>query len=106
MLIFQRADELMVYSTARFVKEQVDNLNDTVDEIQFEELYNKISYLVGESMIDELNEKLKQRFLIVPLVAIFAQGMNNDLLYKLTTHDYETSKQMFQLLLDILPDSL
>ncbi|WP_276325427.1 hypothetical protein [Robinsoniella peoriensis] len=34
---------------------------------------------------------------------MFAQGFTDKLLYKLTYRDIETSSQMFQLLLDIIP---
>lgn len=40
-----------------------------------------------------------------PVAAVFAQGLTDDLLYKLTSRDNETSKQMFQLIIDRLPDT-
>jgi hypothetical protein len=43
---------------------------------------------------------LGQRFLIGKAMDIFLQGMTNQLLYSLTYRDRETSKQVFQLLLD------
>lgn len=105
LLFFPLADELMEYATAGFVADQENALNGVVDEICFQELYNQISHLAGESMMEELNQRLKQRFLIAPLIAVFAQGLTDDLLDRLTSRDLETSKQMFQLLLDSLPDT-
>jgi hypothetical protein len=105
LLLFPLEDELMAHATARFMEEQVSNLNGVVDEIRLRELYNQISHLAGESMMEELNQRLKQRFLIAPLAAVFAQGLTDDLLYKLTSRDHETSKQMFQLIIDRLPDT-
>jgi len=56
-------------------------------------------------MMEELNTKIRQRFLIAPLAAVFAQGVTNELLFQLTDRDRETSRQMFQLLLDTLPNT-
>lgn len=81
------ADDVLEYSVAHFVKEQVENLCGIVDEIRMKELYEQISYIVGESMMEELNLKLKQRFLIASIAMVFAQGLNNDLIYRLMTRD-------------------
>ena len=53
--------------------------------------------------MEELNQRIKQRFLIVPQAVAFTQGVSDKLLCKLTSRDFETSRQMFQLLLDSLP---
>lgn len=50
--------------------------------------------------METLNLRMKQRFLITPLVSVFAQGATNDLLYCLPHRDSETNKQIFQLLMD------
>ena len=105
LLFFPLADELMAYATAGFVEEQKNALNGVVDEIRLQQLYNEISHLAGESMIEELNRRLEQRFLIAPLATMFAQGLTDDLLCRLTARDHETSRQMFQLLIDRLPDT-
>ena len=64
------------------------------------ELYEQISALAGESMMEELNRLLKQRFLIAPPTAVFMQGLTNDLACRLADRDHKTSRQMFQLFLD------
>ena len=102
LLLILIADDMLSCSTTHFVKEKAESLNGIVDEIRMKELYEQISHVVGESMMEELNLKLKQRFLIAPAAMVFAQGMNNDLLYRLSSRDDETSKEMFQLLLDNL----
>ena len=102
-LMFPLADELMAYATAEFVKEQDNNLNGVVDGVYLRELYDKISHLAGEAMMEELNQKIKQRFLIAPQAVAFAQGFTDELLCKLANRDHETSRQMFQLLMDSLP---
>lgn len=103
ILLFFLADEAMVDSTGKFIKEQVTNIGGSLDIIRVQEVYDQISHIAGESMLEELNQRIKQRFIIAPTSALFAQGFTDELLYKLTYHDIETSRQMFQLLLDIVP---
>lgn len=105
MLLFPMADELLAQATTDFVKELVSSLNGVIDEVHLQELFDQIAHLAGESMLEELNSKIYNRFLIAPVAAIFAQGMTDDLLCKLISRDHETSKQMFQLLLDNMPDT-
>lgn len=100
MLLFPMADELLVQATTEFVGEQVGSLNGVVDGIRVHQLYAEIARLAGESMLEELNAKIRQRFMIAPLALVFAQGMTDDLINRLISRDEETSKQLFQLLLD------
>ncbi len=81
---------------------QRGSLNGVVDEIRLQELFDQISYIAGEAMMEELNQRLKERFMIVPLVTAFAQGVSDDLIGRLTYRDPETSKQIFQLFMDTL----
>lgn len=106
LLMISIADDMLEYFVADFVKEQEKNLCKTTDQMRMEELYEQISYMVGESMMEQLNLKLKQRFLIAPAVKMFAQGVNSSLVDILITRDDETSRQMFQLFLDSLPQTL
>lgn len=103
MLLFPMADELLIQASTKFVAEQVSSLNGVVDEVRVKELYTEISRLAGESMLETLNEKIRQRFMLAPLALVFAQGMTDDLLCRLISRDNETSKQLFQLLLDSMP---
>ena len=100
LLLFQLADELLAKAAARFQEEQVHRLDGVVDEIRIRELYEQISALAGESMMEELNRRLKGRFLIATPTAVFMQGMTNDLACRLADRDHEISRQMFQLILD------
>ena len=95
----------MNYYTSLFIKELESESAGVGDMVRFRELYEQISQTVGESYMEELNRQLKQRFLIAPTALSFAQGLTYDLLYKLTYRDPETSRQMFQLLLDAMPES-
>ena len=106
LLMILIADDMMLYSVADFVNQQSEKLSKIIDQMRMEKLYKQISYIVGESMMEQLNLKLQERFLIAPAVRIFAQGINNDLIDILTMRDDETSKQMFQLFLDNLPKPL
>lgn len=104
LLQFALADEVMSYYTAKYMNEELSQLNLLVDKIHHQEIYDQICSKVGETMMEELNQRLKERFIITSVGDLFAQGFTNDLLYKLTCRDPETSKQMFQLLLDRLPE--
>lgn len=106
MLLFPVADELMTQAATDFIKKKINGLNGVVDEIRLQELFEQIAHLAGESMLEELNAKIRQRFLIAPMAPVFAQGMTDDLLCRLISRDHETSRQMFQLLLDSMPDTL
>ena len=105
LLLFPLADELLAEAAARFQEEQVHRLDGVVDEIRMRELYEQISALTSESMMEELNRRLKQRFLIAPPTAVFMQGLTNDLACRLSERDPETSRQMFQLFIDSLPET-
>ncbi len=104
MLLFPLADEMLMQALKEYTMEQVDSMNGVVDEVHLQRLFDQISHLTGESIMEELNQQLKQRFLIAPRALVFAQGMTDDLLYRLTHRDHETSKQMFQLLIDSMPE--
>lgn len=106
ILLLFLADEAMVTTTGKFVKVQVTNIGGSLDIIRVQEVYDQISHIAGESMLEELNQRIKQRFIIAPASALFAQGFTDELLYKLTYRDIETSRQMFQLLLDIIPPDM
>lgn len=106
ILLLFLTDEAMGNSTRKFLKEQVTNIGGSLDIIRVQEVYDQISHIAGESLLEELNQRIKQRFIIAPASALFAQGFTDELLYKLTYRDIETSRQMFQLLLDIIPPDM
>lgn len=85
----------------QYYTDLVDDIRAFLDIVDLNNLYNKIcEALGGEKEIEYLNLLFCQRFLIVKAMDIFHQGMTNQLLYSLTYRDRETSKQVFQLLLD------
>lgn len=67
LLRFYLADELMNYYISLFLKEQEDNCIGVDDMVRFRSLYDQISHLAGESLMEELNRRLQQYFLIAPL---------------------------------------
>ncbi|MDR2073891.1 MAG: hypothetical protein LBP36_00735 [Oscillospiraceae bacterium] len=94
------ADEFITFALKKFIEKEKDELREVFEAIQLQEYHSKIAYLVGEEKISRLAELLKSRFLIARPVNIFLQAMTNQLLYCLTKRDKETSKQVFQLILD------
>ena len=102
MLLVFLEDELQAYATECYVKEQVRNIDDVIDFFQLKEFYNQISQIVGEPFMEELNLRLKNRFLLAPIAVVFAQGFTDELLDRLRCRDPETSRQIFQLMIDVL----
>jgi ribosomal protein L31 len=85
----------------QYYTDLVGDIRDFLDIVDLNDLYNKIcEALGGEKEMEHLNLLYSQRFLIANAMDIFLQGMTNQLLYSLTYLDRETSKQVFQLLLD------
>lgn len=93
-------DEFLPLAVGQYLEEAKENISNAYDRPTFLSLYRDIVEEAGEPLMESLNLRLKQRFLVAPLVSVFVQGLNNDLLYSLTTRDRETSRQVFQLLLD------
>lgn len=96
-------DAFLPFITEHFLEDTTRSIMNAYDPPTHRELYRKIVEIVGEPAMEKMNLHLKQCFLTVPLLTLFVQGLTNELLYCLTTRDEETSKQIFQLLLDV-PD--
>jgi len=52
--------------------------------------------------MEELNLRLKKQFLLAPITVVFAQGFTDELLDRLMCRDPETSRLIFQLMIDVL----
>ena len=96
------ADEFLDDAINHYIAKQKSSLVGIFDEIELRNLYDQISQIIGESLMENLNLKLKQKFLSPPIILSFKHGYMNDLLYRLSYRDIETSKQVFQLVLDSL----
>jgi len=90
----------MEFAAPLFYEDCRDTTGAVMDIIFLRELYCKISSVVGEELMEQLNVLIRQRFLIAAPMFCFAQGMTNDLLYSLQWRDIETNKTALQLMLE------
>lgn len=93
-------DEYLPFAAENFLFKLKKEIDEEYDLPAHRALYRNIVEVVGAPTMERLNLNLRQCFLTVPLLSLYIQGFTNDLLYCLTTRDEETSKQIFQLLLD------
>lgn len=100
LLYASLADEFLPFAVKHFLREAERRIGANCDIPKLTDLYRRISEAAGETLMETLNLRLKQRFLTAPLVPVFVQGATNDLLYCLLHRDSETNKQIFQLLMD------
>lgn len=105
LLYASLADEFLPFAVKHFLREAEGRIGENCDIPKLTDLYRRISETAGEALMETLNLRLKQRFLTAPLVPVFVQGATNDLLYCLLNRDSETSRQVFQLLMDSLPEN-
>ena len=73
LLYASLSDEFLPYAVKYSLREAEGKLGDAFDIQKLIDLYKHISEAAGEPMRETLNLRLKQRFLIAPLVPIFAQ---------------------------------
>lgn len=100
LLYVTLSDAFLPFALKCFLREADFKLGIVLDFQELIELYEQISAITGEAVMERFNLRLKQRFLVAPLVSVFVQGFTNDLLYCLSSRDSETSKQVFQLMMD------
>jgi len=100
LLYLIMADDYLSDAMRHFAEKQDAILNAAIDCIRLSQIYNYIVQKTGEATMDALNLKLKQKFFPAPQMAVFAQGFAYDIVDRLTLRDIESSKQMFQLILD------
>lgn len=96
--------KLLESALTLFREELTDRFREAVDIVDLRDLYRKICAIIGgEDEMEKLHLLFRQRFLIATPVAIFMQGATNQLISALLHRDMETSKQVFQLILDAMP---
>lgn len=96
--------ELLENAVKLFKEELTDRFREVVDIVDLRDLYRKICAILGsEDEMEKLHLLFRQRFLIATPVAIFMQGAANQLIYSLLHRDRETSRQVFQLILEEMP---
>ena len=73
----------------------------TLDIVRLQELYHGIGMLLGDfEPMEQLGESIRVSFQITDYAHIFMQRTVEALLYSLTYRDKETSRQVFQLMLE------
>ena len=97
-------EELLEHALSRFLAKQERFLIGSGDIVSLNEFYDKIVCFANQSFMEELNQRLQRRLQVTSMLSAFIQGYANDLLFQLTWRDPETSRQIFQLLLDILSE--
>ncbi|MGI6497893.1 MAG: hypothetical protein ACOX0U_03540 [Oscillospiraceae bacterium] len=77
-----------------------------MDIVRLRDLYRDIGTLLGDfDPLEQLGESIRASFQITDAAHVFMQSAAEVLLYSLTYRDNETSKQVFQLLMDHPPDA-
>ena len=92
--------EYMKISVNEYLQAAAEDLGNVIDSIKLKEYFDSISAIVGEREMERFNLAIKCRFMIAPALSIYLQGMMNDYLYCFLHRDRETSRLVFQLLLD------
>ncbi len=93
--------DLIENAVKLFKEELTDRFREVVDIVDLRDLYRKICAILGsEDDMEKLQLLFRQRFLIATPTAVFMQGTADQLIYSLLHRDRETSKQVFQLILD------
>ena len=104
LLMALAEEELLEHALSRFLAKQERFLIGSGDIVSLNEFYDKIVCFANQSFMEELNQRLQRRLQVTSMLSAFIQGCANDLLFQLTWRDPETSRQIFQLLLDILSE--
>lgn len=94
------SNDFTEYVTEKFMRRIDDNLRKDMDFSGFKGYYSEICDLICEEKMEELNLLLKNNFIIAPFLKTFFQAIKNQVLFCLIHRDKETSKQVFQLILD------
>lgn len=88
------------YSVNKFAEEVQNRANIEIDTVLMSENYELIAKIVGEEDMNVLNMAIKGRFIISSTMNSFLQSITNEYLYCLLHRDPETSKQVYQLILE------
>ena len=104
LLILALADDFLASSLTQYLEQSEEKLRSNRDFYKLTALYDRLSDLLGEPSMDQLNQELKNHFLIAPISAVFIQSFLNELLHRLDTTDLESRRQYFQLILDSMQE--
>jgi hypothetical protein len=93
--------DLLEVEAERFFKSQERNLAYILDIGDLHSLFRKICDLVGgEEAMENINQLFRQSFMLITPMVVFLQEFTNVLLENLTYRDKETSRLIFQFILD------
>ena len=88
------------YAVNKFSEEIESRANIEVDTVLMSKNYELIAKIVDEEDMKVLNMAIRGRFIISSIMNSFLQSITNEYLYCLLHRDPETSKQVYQLILD------
>lgn len=88
------------YAVKKFTKEIKRIVNREIDTILVSQHSDLIIDIVGEEEMVALNKAITDRFIISSIMDSFLQAITNEYLYCLLHRDPETSKQVFQLIME------
>lgn len=93
--------ELLEQAVRLFEEDLTIQFREVVDIVDLRDLYRKLCVALGsEDEMEKLHLLFRQRFIIATPVAIFMQSVTSQLIDALLCRDPETSKQVFQLILE------
>ncbi|MCI7380781.1 MAG: hypothetical protein SPI21_03135 [Hungatella hathewayi] len=104
LLILELADDFLASSLTQYLEQSEEKLRSYRDFYKLTALYERLSDMLGEAPMEQLNQELKTHFLIAPISAVFIQSFLNELLHRLDTADMESSHKYFQLILDSMQE--
>jgi hypothetical protein len=93
--------DFLEYKVNLLIKKEEKALSEIIDIIEIKELFYRISGLLGNNdAMRRINKLFCQRFLVITPTASFIQGLTSDLIFSMGERDRETSRQLFQIILD------
>jgi len=100
------ADAFMPYAEHSFLSSEKEKRADILDDSELLQLRDRIVGLIGEKLLNRLDQAIRDRLILAPIAAMFMQGLADDLLDCLIYQDEKTGRYAFQLLMDELSKEL
>lgn len=88
------------YAVKKFIEDVKQRVNREIDIILVSQHSKLIVDIVGEEEMAALNKAITDRFIISSIMDSFLQAITNEYLYCLLHRGPETSKQVFQLIME------
>jgi hypothetical protein len=98
LCVIALASDFFCYAIEKYEKDCCDKIRADVDICNVRQFYTDICKMLGgDGLMERLNFAIRQRFVVVSSMAIFAQGLTANLLCSLTDRDIETGRTMLSL---------